>query len=82
VTYNLADFPGEILSRFDIEAQHPDDFLVGLLDLAAGTVCAAVKTQRESLRKPPKTAEELLTTLEGQGLTQAVAGLRQFEALL
>lgn len=32
VTYNLADFPAETLSRFDIEALHPDDFLVGLLD--------------------------------------------------
>ena len=32
VTYNLTDFPAETLARFDIEAQHPDDFLVGLLD--------------------------------------------------
>lgn len=82
VTYNLTDFPREILTRFDIEAQHPDDFLVGLLDLTPGAVCAAVKAQRESLRNPPKTAEELLTTLEGQGLTQAVARLRQFAELL
>lgn len=82
VTYNLADFPAETLARFDIEAQHLDDFLVGLLDLAPGAVCAAVKAQRESLRNPPKTAEELLATLEAQGLTQAVACLRQFAALL
>jgi predicted nucleic acid-binding protein len=82
VTYNLTDFPGEILTRFDIEAQHPDDFLIGFLDLAPGVVCAAVKAQRESLRNPPKIAEELLATLEGQGLTQAVARLRQFIALL
>ena len=34
VTYNLKDFPAETLARFDIEAQHPDDFLVGLLDQA------------------------------------------------
>lgn len=78
VTYNLTDFPAETLARFDIEAQHPDDSLVGLLDLAPGVVCAAVKQQRESLQNPPKTAEERLPTLEGQGLTQAVARLRQF----
>lgn len=82
VTYNLTDFPAETLSRFDIEALHPDDFLVGLLNLAPGVVCAAVKQQRESLRNPPKTAEELLDTLESQGLTQAVARLRQFIDLL
>src|SRR5262249_21177126 len=82
VTYNLTDFPAETLARFDVEAQHPDDFLVGLLDLAPGVVCAAVKRQQESLKNPPKTAEELLATLESQGLTQAVARLRQFIDLL
>ena len=82
VTYNLKDFPAETLTRFDIEAQHPDDFLVGLLDQAPGMVCAAVKRQRESLRNPTKTAQELLTTLESQGLTQAVARIREFIELL
>src|SRR5438270_12260865 len=38
VTYNLKDFPAETLARFDIEAQHPDDFLVSLLDQAPGVV--------------------------------------------
>src|SRR5438552_2445019 len=66
VTCNLADFPAEALARFDIAAQHPDDFLIYLLDQASGIVCAAVKRQRESLRNPPKTAEELLATLERQ----------------
>ncbi|TWU34889.1 PIN domain-containing protein [Novipirellula artificiosorum] len=82
VTYNLKDFPQGMLTGFDIEAIHPDDFLVGLLDVAPGVVCAAVKRQRESLRNPPKTTEELLTTLESQGLTQAVARLRTFASLL
>jgi hypothetical protein len=82
VTFNLADFPGEALGRFGLEAQHPDDFLGSLLDLAPGVVCTAVKAQRESLRNPPKTAEELLATLEAQGLTQAVARLRPFVAVL
>ena len=82
VTCNLSDFPAETLARFDIEAQHPDDFLVSLLDLAPGAICAAVKCQRESLRNPPKTTQELLDTLESQGLTQTVARLRQFAAML
>jgi len=82
VTCNLKDFPAETLARFDIEAQHPDDFLVGLMDLAPGGICAVVKRQRESLRNPPKTSAELLATLESQGLTQTVANLRQFVELL
>ena len=59
--------------RLDIVAQHPDDFLVGLLDLAPGAVCSAVKRQREGLRNPPKTAEELLATLEGHGLSEPIS---------
>jgi hypothetical protein len=78
VTDNLRDFPAAELARFDIEALHPDDFLLSLLDVAPGTVCTAVKRQREGLRNPPKTAQELLATLEGHGLTQAVARLREF----
>jgi hypothetical protein len=82
VTCNLRDFPAEVLARFGIEAQHPDDVLVYVLDEAPGVVCATVKRQRESLRNPPRTAEELLATLENHGLTQAVTRLRRFIDLL
>jgi hypothetical protein len=61
---------------------HPDDYLVSLFDAAPGPVCTAVKRQREGLRNPPKTADELLGTLEGQGLPQTVARLRPFVDLL
>lgn len=82
VTFNLSDFPGDTLSRYDVTAQHPDDFLFELLEQAPAVVCTAVKQQRESLRNPPKSVEELLGTLEGQSLTQSVARLRQFAELL
>lgn len=82
VTFNLKDFPTDVLSGYDIEAMHPDDFLVRLLDLAPGLVCGAVKRQRESLRNPPKTIHDLLNTLESQGLPQSVARLCQFADLL
>lgn len=38
LTCNLADFPAETLARSNIEAQHPDDFLVYLLGQAPGVV--------------------------------------------
>ena len=82
VTFNLKDFPAGKLESYNVEAIHPDDFLCTLFDAAPGPVCAAVKRQREGLRNPPKTAEELLATLEGQGLPQTVARLRQFADLL
>ncbi|MES1260200.1 MAG: PIN domain-containing protein [Acidobacteriota bacterium] len=82
VTCNLKDFPGEMLARFDIEARHPDDFLLSLIDAAPGPVCSALKRQREGLHNPPRTADELLVTLESLGLPQAVARLREFIELL
>lgn len=82
VTFNLKDFPNEVLEPFGIEAQHPDEFLTHLLDLAPGGVCAAVKNQRAALKNPPKSVEELLATLEQQQLPETVARLREFAELL
>ena len=80
VTYNLDDFPAESLAKWGILPQHPDDFIIHLIDLAAPRVCAAAKRHRESLKNPPKTVEEFLGALERQGLaanrfpTAAVCG--------
>jgi predicted nucleic acid-binding protein len=82
VTFNRKDFPMETLARFDVEAQHPDDFLVALLDLVPELFHATFRRQREGLRNPPRTTEELLATLESQGLRQAVARLREFVDVL
>ena len=81
VTYNLHDLPDAGL-RLGIDAQHPDEFVAHLLDLAPQSVCIAAKRQRQSLRRPPATVEEFLATLERQGLPQTVAALRQFAGLL
>lgn len=53
VTYNLSDFPSSYLSRFDIHAQHPDEFLRHLLDPAPARVIATVQETRKSLKSPP-----------------------------
>jgi hypothetical protein len=82
VTYNLRHFPPEHLARYGIEAQHPDEFLTHLIDLAPGPVCAAARTHRLRLKTPPKTVTEYLETLEQQSLSQFVAHLRDFAQLL
>ena len=82
VTFNLDDFPPDALHKYGIEAQHPDEFIMQLLDLAPNVVCAAAKRQRQSLKKPPKTVEEFLEALERQGMPQTVAALGQFAELI
>lgn len=82
VTFNLKHYPESAIARYGIEAQHPDEFLGYQLDLASNLVCAAAKRHRANLKKPPKTVEEYLATLEAQGLAQTVAGLRKFSELI
>jgi hypothetical protein len=82
LTFNLKDFPDEILSRYQIAAIHPDDFLQSLFDFAAEAFCTVVKQQRGALRNPPKSIEDFLNILENQGLAQTVARLRPFSGLL
>jgi len=82
VTFNLDDFPPESLRRFGIEAQHPDEFVTRLIDLAPADVCAAAKRHRASLKNPPKTVDEYLGALAQQRLPETVARLREFKELI
>jgi predicted nucleic acid-binding protein len=82
VTFNLKDFPASALTPYGIEAQHPDDFIAHLLDLAPGLVCGAVKRHRASLKNPQKTIVEYLDTLSKQSLPQTASTLRDFAQLL
>ena len=72
---NLRDFPSDVLSPFGIEAQHADEFILHLLDLAQKAVVVAAENHRQSLKNPPKAGSEYLETLERQGLTQTVSVL-------
>jgi predicted nucleic acid-binding protein len=76
VTFNLADFPSDALAQHNIQALHPDEFFSQLFDSAADEFCLAAQLQRQSLKNPPKSVEEFLTTLEAVGLPQTSARLR------
>ena len=78
VTFNLKDFPDEILSKYGIEAIHPDEFVAGLLMSRPTEVVEAIRTQRLQLTRPPVDVEAFLTRLERQGLPRTVTLLSQF----
>lgn len=60
VTSNLKDF--EPLPE-GVEAQSPDMFLLGLLDLSPGPLISVLEGQARGYRKPPMTSERLLQSL-------------------
>jgi hypothetical protein len=59
-----------------VEAVHPDEFIQRLIKLNLEAVCTAAKSQRQTLKNPPKTIDEYLETLLKSGLKQTVEAMR------
>jgi predicted nucleic acid-binding protein len=54
VTYNIGDFPEDVLDSYGIEAQHPDEFVTHLYDLwLQGRSAGRSASQRRALKEPP-----------------------------
>jgi predicted nucleic acid-binding protein len=76
VTFNLKDFPAEVLEPYGVEAQHPDDFIANLIDLYPAPIFAAVEKFRRRLKNPLMSFEEYLEMLMKQELIQSCSMLR------
>lgn len=70
VTANLKDFPADRLKPFDVQPQHPDEFIADLFAVDSGGVLAAFLAQVANLKNPPKSAHQVLDTLRQNGLRQ------------
>jgi len=77
LTFNLRDFPGEVLANWDVEAQHPDDFLVNQFHRDAISVHKAIQAVADSWQRPPGTVNDVLDRLDRAGLPQTAAVLRR-----
>lgn len=77
VTFNLKDFPDDKLAPYNIEAKHPDEFVLNTIDLAPGIVTKVVGEQAAALKNPARSVGELLDTLRDQRLVRSVAKLRE-----
>ena len=79
VTFNTRHFPAEYLAQFDIETQHPDDFVMNQFELHELSAIAAVKAMRSRLRNPPQSVADLAGTLDRITLPQTASYLRRAE---
>lgn len=77
ITFNLKDFPKDELSKYDIEAIHPDDFVCQMLDDLPDVILKAFTNQVLLLKKPTKTADEVLTAIKRCGLPKTENKLRR-----
>lgn len=78
VTVDLADFPKDVLAPLDLEAIHPDQFVLNVLDLPGGetAVVRVLKDQSAALSRPPKSVSDLVDDLERAGLVASTARIR------
>lgn len=64
VTFNLKDFPDNALADTNVEAVHPDDFLLDQLDLFPGLALDVLREQAADLRNPPSDLAGVLNRLQ------------------
>ncbi|WP_190824828.1 PIN domain-containing protein [Saccharopolyspora pogona] len=76
VTVNLKDFPMDSLGQWDIEAKHPDAFILDQIHLDRPSVYGCIQRIADSCTKPPRTIHDILARLEDLGLLESVAALR------
>lgn len=76
VTSNLRDFPADVLGQWNVEAKHPDEFILDQIDLNRQVVYGAVQRIADSWREPAGTVEDVLSSLHRCGLIESVAVLR------
>lgn len=82
VTFNMKDFPAEILKPLRLEARHPDDFLLDQYTLAPDVFVEAAQLDRAHYQKPPLSVDQYLSALEKSGTPETAARLREVAILL
>ncbi len=82
VTNNLKDFPDDILGQYNCHVEHPDEFIVNLLDLNHVKTVTTFKEDRNHYLNPPYSVEEYLQALKKQGLSTTVSILEESSELI
>lgn len=62
VTSNVKDFPASALDPYDLDAVHPDDFLLDQLDLYPRQTLRCLREQIAAHRNPVISTEQFLST--------------------
>lgn len=82
VTFNVDDFPLEETEKYNIEIQHPDQFVLNQFHLHKIAALSAIKRMRSRWKNPQRTAEELVSALESRGLPFSADALREAVELI
>ncbi len=76
VTFNVKDFPQELLDSYHLKVQTPDELISNILDINSTIACSAFDKMVKRLKNPEKSKQEVLTALEKCGLTSSIIKLK------
>jgi hypothetical protein len=82
VTCNVSHFPAETLSVYDIEAQHPDDFLMYQKEENLGVVLSQLQRCRKERRNPACSVDEFIEKFRASDLSLTANWLSEIKQLL
>lgn len=82
VTWNLKDFPSEVLEVHGVEIIDPDSFIIAQWDLDTVASIDAFKRMRSRWRSPAATPADLADALERAGLPFTADKLREAASLI
>jgi hypothetical protein len=82
VTCNTDHFPGETLSEYDIEAQHPDDFLMYQKEENLSVVLLQLQRCRKEHKNPPYSVDEFIEKFRTSDLPLSADWLSELKELL
>lgn len=82
LTWNLRDFPEQILKAFGIVAESPDKFLADLVIEQPIEVAGVFRRLRERFKKPPMSVETFFESLKRHRLDLTAKQLERYRDLL
>jgi hypothetical protein len=82
VTCNTDHLPSEALAEHDIEAQHPDDFLMYQKEENLSVVLSQLQRCRKEQKNPPYSADELIEKFRASDLSLTANWLSEVKQLL
>lgn len=78
VTFNLKDFPQASLEGYEIEAVHPDEFLLDQFDLYPKLTLDSLRILTATYQSPPLDMPDLLEVLTKSGVPKFVDDVRRY----
>lgn len=82
LTFNLTDFPPDVLLECGLTAVHPDDFFLTVFGLSAEAFIERVKADFHHYKTPPLTSGQYLEDLRKAGLPKTALLIKNLKILI